>query len=42
MKIKVGDKVETIDDAIIGVVTKISGNSININSEYGGVTLKKL
>ena len=35
MKIKVGDKVETIDDAIIGVVTKISGNSINIEDNNG-------
>lgn len=35
MKIKVGDKVETIDDAIIGVVTKISGNSITIEDTNG-------
>ena len=35
MKIKIGDTVETIDDAIIGIVTKISKNSITIEDEDG-------
>ncbi|WP_296386860.1 Smr/MutS family protein [Winogradskyella sp.] len=35
MKIKVGDKVETIDDAIFGVVTKISGTAITIKDSDG-------
>ena len=35
MKIKVGDTVETIDDAIVGVVTKISGNVITIEDTNG-------
>ena len=35
MKIKVGDNVETIDDAIFGVVTKISGSTITIENDDG-------
>tara|TARA_R110002111_G_scaffold145824_1_gene212418 strand:- start:985 stop:1542 length:558 start_codon:yes stop_codon:yes gene_type:complete len=35
MKIKVGDTVETIDDAIFGVVTKISGSTITIENDDG-------
>ncbi len=35
MKIKLGDTVETIDDAISGVVTKISENTITIADESG-------
>ncbi|MTE25913.1 Smr/MutS family protein [Winogradskyella ouciana] len=35
MKIKVGDTVETIDDAIKGVVTKISDNSVTIEDADG-------
>lgn len=35
MKIKVGDTVETIDDAIKGVVTKTSGNSVTIEDVDG-------
>ena len=35
MKIKIGDNVETIDDNISGVVTKISGDSITIEDDDG-------
>jgi len=35
MKIKVDDTVETIDDAIFGVVTKISGSTITIENDDG-------
>lgn len=35
MKIKLGDTVETIDDAITGVVTKISGETITIEDSSG-------
>ncbi len=35
MKIKVGDTVETIDDSIFGVVTKVSGNTITIEDTDG-------
>ncbi|MFC0604841.1 Smr/MutS family protein [Winogradskyella pulchriflava] len=35
MKIKKGDVVETVDDAIIGTVTKINGNTITIEDEDG-------
>ncbi len=35
MKIKIGDTVEAIDDAIIGIVTKISGNLVSIEDEDG-------
>lgn len=35
MKIKVGNTVETIDDAISGIVTKISGNTITIEDNDG-------
>ena len=35
MKIKLGDTVETIDDAIKGVVTKIDNTTISIESEDG-------
>jgi dsDNA-specific endonuclease/ATPase MutS2 len=35
MKIKVGDTVETIDDAISGVATKISGNIITVEDSDG-------
>ncbi|WP_299114166.1 Smr/MutS family protein [uncultured Winogradskyella sp.] len=35
MKIKVGDTVETIDDAIKGTVTKVNGNTVIIESEDG-------
>jgi dsDNA-specific endonuclease/ATPase MutS2 len=35
MKIKIGDTVETIDDAISGIVTKISGTTISIEATDG-------
>ncbi|BAO77104.1 Smr/MutS family protein [Winogradskyella sp. PG-2] len=35
MKINIGDKVETIDDAISGIVTKISGTTISIEDMDG-------
>ncbi|EDP70092.1 hypothetical protein FBALC1_11182 [Flavobacteriales bacterium ALC-1] len=35
MKIKIGDTVETIDDAISGIVTKISENTITIEDTDG-------
>ncbi len=35
MKIKVGDTVETIDDAITGVVTNVSGNTITVEGTDG-------
>ncbi|WP_111684243.1 Smr/MutS family protein [Winogradskyella tangerina] len=35
MKINIGDSVETIDDAITGVVTRISGRSVTIEAEDG-------
>ncbi|WP_299124729.1 Smr/MutS family protein [uncultured Winogradskyella sp.] len=35
MKIKLGDTVETIDDNISGVVTKILGNTITIEDDDG-------
>ena len=35
MKIKVGDRVETIDDAVIGTVIRIVDNTISIESEDG-------
>ncbi|WP_296316852.1 Smr/MutS family protein [Winogradskyella sp. UBA3174] len=35
MKIKVGDRVETIDDNIIGIVIKVSHNEISIEDEDG-------
>ncbi len=35
MKIKVGDTVETIDDAIVGVVIKVSENTITIEDTDG-------
>lgn len=35
MKIKVGDTVETIDDAITGLVTKVSENTISIEDTDG-------
>lgn len=35
MKIKIGDSVETIDDDISGIVTKISGSTITIEDTDG-------
>ncbi|WP_439152153.1 Smr/MutS family protein [Winogradskyella sp.] len=35
MKIKVGDKVEAIDDNVTGIVTQISGNSITVEDSDG-------
>jgi len=35
MKIKVGDRVETIDDAIYGIVTKILGSTISLEDIDG-------
>jgi dsDNA-specific endonuclease/ATPase MutS2 len=35
MKIKVGDSVETIDDAIIGKVIRVEGSTIYLESEDG-------
>ncbi len=35
MKIKIGDTVETIDDAICGVVTKILGSTISLEDTDG-------
>ncbi len=35
MKIKIGDRVEAIDDAISGIVTKISGHTIFIEDNDG-------
>ena len=35
MKINIGDKVETIDDNIYGIVTKISGTTITIEDADG-------
>lgn len=35
MKIKIGDTVETIDDAITGIVTKISDSAITIEDNEG-------
>lgn len=35
MKFKIGDKVETIDDAISGVVTKIEASAITIEASDG-------
>jgi len=35
MKIKLGDRVETIDDAITGIVTKISGQTITLVDASG-------
>ena len=35
MKIKLGDTVETIDDAISGIVTKISGETITLEDSSG-------
>lgn len=35
MKIKVGDRVETIDDNISGIVTKVSGDLVVLSDEDG-------
>ncbi|WP_179008030.1 Smr/MutS family protein [Winogradskyella forsetii] len=35
MKFKVGDKVETIDDDITGIITKISENTITVEADDG-------
>ncbi|MBU2921450.1 DNA mismatch repair protein MutS [Winogradskyella psychrotolerans] len=35
MKFKIGDTVETIDDAISGVITKISGDMIFVEDAHG-------
>ena len=35
MKIKIGHTVETIDDAIKGIVTKVKGNVIFVEGEDG-------
>jgi len=35
MKIKVGDRVETIDDNISGIVTKVSGDLVVLSNEDG-------
>lgn len=35
MKFKVGDRVETIDDAISGTISKISGTSITVEDKDG-------
>jgi len=35
MKIKVGDRVETIDDNISGIVTKVSGDHVVLSDEDG-------
>ena len=35
MKFKIGDNVETIDDEILGIITKISGHLITVEDREG-------